>query len=110
MKLIAKIKSCCADIGKLSVAAYKGYESAIHDLSRRCEAENRLASISSYRFVNAFNQTANAISAARRDPNIETYLSLCAQAGEMLCAGVEEADVLWYFDLLLKKEMKGGAE
>lgn len=60
--------------------------------------------MSNYRFVDAFDYIANAICERRSTPNTETYVSLGKKAVELLASGVEQADVLDYFDELLEKE------
>ena len=40
----------------------------------------------------------------RHTPYTETYVSLGKKAVELLASGVEQADVLDYFDELLEKE------
>jgi hypothetical protein len=88
--------------------AYAQYAEALNEATVILESENRLASVSSYDFVDAFRGIAKQISVGRIEPFKEFYISLCAEAYEMLCAGLEQSDVLWHFEKQLypKKEVQ----
>lgn len=91
-------------MAKLCVATYNDFSCRIDDFNKVMEMKNRIATLSNYNFVSAFDYTANAICARRTTPNTETYLSLGEKAIELLASGQEQADVLYYFDELLRKE------
>ena len=77
----------------------------IKQMSEKYEAENELATLSSFGFVRVFGSVAHELSAMEITPYTENYVSLCKEATKMLACGMEEADVLWHFDkLLLKKK------
>ena len=76
----------------------------IHDVSRKCEADNRIASLSSETFHKRFNVIAERICYARLERNVDTYCQLTEEAVKMLTAGAEESDVIQYFEKLLMKE------
>lgn len=99
-----KIPEVIKQMAKLCVSAYSDFNNSIEDLGRRCEVKNEIASLSSFNFVNAFDYIANSICVKRITPYTETYISLGKKAIEMLASGVEQADVLDYFDELLEKE------
>ena len=88
--------------------AYVQYAEALNEINEIFEAENRLASVSSFDFVYAFRYIAKQIAEGRIEPYKETYLLLCHEACEMLCSGVEQSDVLWHFEKQLypKKEVQ----
>ena len=90
-------------MAKLCVEAYSDFSCIINDFNKVMEMKNRIASLSDYNFVNAFDYTANAICERRTTPNTETYLSLGEKAIELLVMGQEQADVLYYFDELLRR-------
>lgn len=91
-------------MAKLCVEAYSDFSCRIDDFNKVMEMKNRIAALSNYNFVSAFNYTANAICSRRTAPNTETYLSLGEKAIELLAKGQEQADVLYYFDELLSEE------
>ena len=99
-----KIPETIKQMAKLCVSAYNDFNNSIEDFSKRCEIKIQIASLSNYRFVDAFDYIANAICERRSTPNTETYVSLGKKAVELLASGVEQADVLDYFDELLEKE------
>ena len=102
-----KIPKVIKEFAKFCVVAYSDFNNSIDDLNKRCEIKNRIATLSSFDFVSAFDYTANAICERRITPNTETYLSLAEKAIELLASGKEQADVLYYFDELLSKENEG---
>ena len=99
MKLPKIIKDCAA----YCVGAYTEFSQALQDVADYNEMKNKVASLSDYRFADAFFYTANRIAASRTAPNKETLRELCDKAMEMLASGTEQAEVLWYFDILLEK-------
>lgn len=99
-----KIPETIKQMAKLCVSAYNEFTNSIEDFSKRCEIKNQIASLSNYRFVDAFDYIANAICERRSTPNTETYVSLGKKAVELLASGVDQADALDYFDELLEKE------
>ena len=102
-----RLKSLGTQLVALVTPAFASMTEAINEYTKICEADNQLASVSSYDFVWAFKDTAMAICECRTTPNTETYISLCDEAMKRLISGDEQADVLCYFDLLLEKERKG---
>ena len=90
-------------MAKLCVELYSDFSCRIDDFNKVMEMKNRIASLSNYDFVSAFDYIANAICARKNTPNTETYLSLGEKAIELLSSGQEQADVLYYFDKLLRK-------
>ena len=102
-----KIPKVIEQMGKMCTVAYSDFSNSLDELNKRCEIQNRIAILSSYDFVRAFNYTADAICARRTTPNTETYLSLGEKAIELLASGKEQADVVYYFDELLRKENEG---
>lgn len=88
--------------------AYDQYAEALNEITEILEAENILASVSNYDFVLEFRLIAKQIAESQVKPYKETYLSLCHEACEMLCSGVEQSDVLWHFEKQLypKKEVQ----
>ena len=99
-----KIPETIKQMAKLCISAYNDFNNSIEDFSKRCEIKNQIASLSNYRFADAFDYIANAICERRSTPNTETYVSLGKKAIELLASGVEQADALDYFDELLEKE------
>ena len=106
-KLKMEISKTIKEFANFCMGAYINFNNIIYDLSKRCEVKNRIANLSNYDFVTAFDYTANAICERRITPNTETYLSLGEKAIELLASGKEQADVLYYFDELLRKEDEG---
>jgi hypothetical protein len=74
---------------------------AANNLAKQQKAESDLASVSSWRFVRAFSSTAHELAESEVAPNTETYVSLCREATEMIAIGMDQVDVLWYFDMKL---------
>lgn len=99
-----KIPETIKQIAKLCVSVYNDFNNSIEDFSKRCEVKNQIASLSNYLFADAFDYIANAICERRSTPNTETYISLGKKAMELLASGVDQADVLDYFDKLLERE------
>lgn len=99
-----KIPETIKQMAKLCVSAYNDFNNSIEDFGKRCEIKNQIASLSSYRFVDAFDYIANAICKRRSTPNTETYVSLGKKAVELLLSGADQADILDYFDELLERE------
>ena len=92
---------------KMCVLAYSDFNKIFDDFNKRCEMKNEIAKLSNCTFADAFDYTANSICSRRSTPNTETYLSLGKKAIELLASGKEQADVLYYFDELLRKEDEG---
>lgn len=99
-----KIPETIKQMAKLCVSAYNDFNTTIEDFNKRCEVKNQIASLSNYLFADAFDYIANAICERRSTPNTETYISLGNKAMELLASGVDQADVLDYFDELLERE------
>ncbi len=89
---------------KLCVGVHSDFLSRVDNFNKIMEMKNRIATLSDYNFANAFDYTAKVICARRTTPNTETYLSLGEKAIELLARGQEQADVLYYFDELLREE------
>lgn len=104
MTVIEKLKEWVNFPRHTSIMAYEQLADVLKESAKKCEAENRLASVSSYDFVCAFQITAKAICEGRTTPNTETYISLCDEAAEMLLRGMNQADVLHHFDLIFERE------
>lgn len=66
--------------------------------SQKAEAENRLASVSSWKFVRCFEPVAKEIC----EWSTKQYCDLCEEARERLLSGEEVADVLRFFDVKLE--------
>lgn len=109
MTLKDKIKDLSIQSIKLATSTFKEFTEQIERYAKCCEAENRLASVSSDAFVRAFSDTAKQICYCKTTPFLNNYLPLIDEAIEMLASGEEEAEVLWYFDILLQNE-RGGKE
>ena len=99
-----KVPETIKQMAKLCVSAYNELYNSIEELNKRCEIKNEIASLSSFHFVSAFDHIAGNICVRRITPYTETYVSLGKKAVELLASGVEQADVLDYFDELLEKE------
>lgn len=99
-----KIPETIKQMAKLCVSAYSELYNSIEELNKRCEIKNEIAAVSSFHFVSAFDYIAEAICVRRITPYTETYVFLGKKAVELLTSGVEQADVLDYFDELLEKE------
>ena len=102
MKLFDKLKALGKNIGSYAVSVYNGYEKALNTYTEQLEAENRLAKLSSYRFVEAFCPIAKELS--ERTEN--TYIQVLSDAGSMFLKGDNEADVLDYYIRCLETERK----
>lgn len=90
--------------GKICAGMYNDFRCLIDDFNKVIEMDNKIACLSNYNFVRAFKYTAEAICVRRATPNTETYLSLGNEAIRLLSAGREQADVLYYFDEMLRRE------
>lgn len=99
-----KFPETIKQMAKLCVSTYNDFYNSIEDFRKRCEIKNQIASLSNYRFVDAFDYIANIICERRSTPSTETYVSLGKKAAELLASGVDQADVLDYFDELSEKE------
>ena len=88
---------------KEAVLAAKNLDEHIKQLSEKFAAETELATVSSFGFVRVFGSVAHELSEMQITPYTENYVSLCKEATKMLASGMEQADVLWHFDELLRK-------
>lgn len=70
----------------------------MHDAVRISEAENTLASVSSYEFVDLLRPVMRSLSSSKTESNVETYIDLVNDAVKMLCIGKSQKDVLSCFD------------
>ena len=70
----------------------------MHDAVRISEAENMLASVSSYEFVDLLRPVMRSLSSSKTESNVETYIDLVNDAVKMLYIGKSQNDVLSYFD------------
>lgn len=61
MTIKDKLKSLGTETIALATSAYASMTEAINEYAKICDAENQLASVSSYDFVWAFKNTAKAI-------------------------------------------------
>ena len=106
-----KVNEClvraCAAMGTMFNDCVNQFNSAIKSLAKMTEAELDLASVTSGKFVRVFSITAHELAENEATPYMETYVALCREATEMIAKGMDQADVLWYFDkkLLAKKQL-----
>lgn len=84
-----------------SILCLNEFEHALDEIARIQQAENLLASVSSFGFVFAFRDIAQIICYRQADSNTEKYISLCSEAAELLASGVSRPDVLCYFESLI---------
>lgn len=102
-----KVDEClvrsCAAMGMMLNNCVNAVNIAANNLAKQQKAESVLASVSSWRFVRAFSRTAHKLAEGEVTPYTETYVSLCREAAEMFAIGMDQADVLWYFDMKLLK-------
>lgn len=103
--MLENVKASILDVAKYCVTEYGRFQKDISDYADICKSENKLYAISSGAFVRAFSDTACRIAYCRSEPNRDTFLALASKAQEMLASGDSEADVLWYFDEMLAREM-----
>ena len=89
------------------ISCLNEFERVLDEIARTQQAENLLASVSSFSFVFAFRDIARIICYSQADSNIEKYISLCSEAAELLVSGVSQPDVLCYFESLTNNKSKG---
>jgi len=63
------------------------------------EAETRLASVTSWRFVRALSLSARTLS----EMTSKTYVEILEEARKKILNGEDHVDVLWYYDMLIYK-------
>lgn len=87
------IKEASRIVAGLAVKAYTELSESLYTAGRIAEAENRLASVSrfGYTFVLAFRQH-------KEEDLSDIYISKVEEATDMLASGVDDADVLYYFE------------
>lgn len=87
------INKAIRQVAALAVQAYTGFSETLYKEGKLAEAENRLASVAQhgYTFVSAFR-------VYKDDDLPDTYISMVEEATQMLAAGVDDADVLYYFE------------
>jgi hypothetical protein len=84
------INKAIRQVAALAVQAYTEFSDTLYKAVRIAESENRLASVAQRgcSFVSAFR-------VYKDDDLPDTYISMVE---EMLAAGVDDADVLYYFE------------
>lgn len=89
------------NVEKLLVGAYADFTGILHEHARIGEAENRLARISrlGYSFVFALREFKDEQSTC-------IYISMLEEADELLMSGVDEAEILWYFEKRFRDERR----
>ena len=107
MEIHPKIKSIIKNFSGLCISAYQAYSVALNDCTRMCDAQNKVLSVSSGAFCRCFNDVARQISYARANKSSDTYCELAEKAVELLASGKSEAETLYYFDKMLRKEIEG---
>ena len=87
------INEAARRVAALAVQAYTEFSETLYKVGKIAEAENRLASVAQhgYSFVSAFR-------VYKDDDFPDTYISMAEEATQMLAAGVDDADVLYYFE------------
>ena len=97
MSIIEKTR----EAAKLLVGAYAGFTEILHEHARIGEAENRLASISrlGYSFVFALREF-------KVEQPTCIYISMLEEADELLMSGMDEAEILWYFEKRFRDERR----
>ena len=107
MKIPENVKNLAKSFCCYCVSVYNDYSIALNDYARMYESDNKILSVSSSAFCHCFRDVALQISYTRPDKNADTYCMLAEKAVEMLVSGKSETDTLYYFDELLRKEIKG---
>lgn len=97
MSIIEKTRN----LAKLLVGAYADFTGILHEHARIGEAENRLASISRFGFSFVF-----ALREFKVEQSTCTYISMLEEAAELLASGVDEAEILWYFEKRFRDERR----
>lgn len=87
------INKALRQVAALAVQAYTEFSDTLYKMGKIAEAENRLASVAQHgdTFVSAFR-------VYKDDDLPDTYISMVEEAMQMLAAGVDDADVLYYFE------------
>lgn len=86
---------------------YKDYETTLNNISEELGLQNKVASLSNCAVADALIHTIRKIAYAGREPNHETICKYLKQAIEDLASGMDAADVLWKYDMILYEVLYG---
>ena len=77
----------------------------LKDYTELLACENRIASLSNHSVAHELMNTIKKLSYCYLDPCMDTIKELSNKACHMLAKGDSPQEVLWYFDLLLEKQL-----
>lgn len=105
MKIKKNIDNIAKSLNSLWLGMNGYVNKSLFDVSRIREAQNTLNAIASARFCRVFDDIANHMCYAKAESNADTYCALAAEAAKLLLQGVEESDVICYFESIEAREL-----
>lgn len=95
------IKNTLANFASKCLNIYKDYATTLNNISEELNLQNKVASLSNCAVADALTYTIRNIAYAGREPNHETICKYLKQAIEDLANGMDSADVLGKYDMIL---------